>query len=232
MTAVAAVLARCFLAQGFLAQGFLAQGFLAQGSLRRALAAFLCLACLFAGSAFAHDFDRAAELKRYRAWLTVFTQDMDRLAAARGPLNDAQLDAMFDKSVVPGSRAAGFIRQAFTRQSGDGDYRPQYGPRSVFLGVLASGIPAGQGGTYPESDAAFKGTDLIVWYLHVDVGDMTNTYLLSSGHFTPYRLPPAGTFERKAYPFLLMESRDGTLRLGGVSAELWGLVAWLHNAAN
>jgi len=230
--AVAGVLARCFLAQGFLAQGFLAQGFLAQGTLRRALAAFLCLACLFAGSASAHDFDRAAELKRYRAWLTVFTQDMDRLAAARGPLNDAQLDAMFDKSVVPGSRAAGFIRQAFTRQSGDGDYRPQYGPRSVFLGVLASGIPAGQGGTYPESDAAFKGTDLIVWYLHVDVGDMTNTYLLSSGHFTPYRLPPAGTLERKAYPFLLMESRDGTLRLGGVSAELWGLVAWLHNAAN
>lgn len=218
--------------QGFLAQGFLAQGFLAQGFLRRALAACLCLAWLFAGSASAEDFDRAAELKRYRTWLAVFTQDMDRLAAARSPLNDAQLDTLFEKSVVPGSRAAGFIREAFTRRNSNGDYRPQYGPRPVFLGVLASGIPAGQGGTYPESDAAFKGADLTVWYLHVDVGDMTNTYLLSSGHFTPYRLPPAGTFERNAYPFLLMESRGGALRLGGVSTELWGLVAWLHNAAN
>ncbi|AVJ30881.1 hypothetical protein CLM73_05270 [Achromobacter spanius] len=205
---------------------------MAQGLLRRALAVCLCLAGLFSGSASAQDFDRAAELKRYRTWLAVFTQDMDRLAAARGPLNDAQLDAMFVKSVVPGSRAAGFIRQAFTRRSGDGDYRAEHGLRPVFMCVLASGIPAGQGGTYPEADAAFKGTDLTVWYLHVDVGDMTNTYLLSSGHFTPYRLPPAGTFERKAYPFLLMESREGALRLGGVSAELWGLVAWLHNAAN
>lgn len=77
-----------------------------------------------------------------------------------------------------------------------------------------------------------RAKDLSVWYLHVDVGDMTNTYLLSSGAFTPYRLPPAGTFERRAYPFLLMDTRDGALRLGGISAELWGLVAWLQNAAN
>lgn len=180
----------------------------------------------------AQGFDRAAELQRYRAWLTVFTQDLDRLAEARGPLNHAQLDALFEKSVVPGSRAAGFIRGTFTRQTGEGAYRPQHGPRQVFMGVLESGIPAGQGGVYPETDAAFQGRDLAVWYLHVDVGDMTNTYLLSSGHFTPYRLPPAGRFERNAYPFLLMESRDDGLRLGGVSAELWGLVAWLHNAAN
>ena len=205
---------------------------LAPGFLRRTLAACLCLGWLVAGNAMAQGFDRATELKRYRAWLAVFTQDMDRLAATRGALNDAQLDALFEKSVVPGSRAAGFIRETFTRRTGDGQYRPQYGPRPVFMGVLASGIPAGQGGRYPESDAAFKGRDLTVWYLHVDVGDMTNTYLLSSGHFTPYRLPPDGTFERKAYPFLLMESRDGALRLGGVSAELWGLVAWLHHAAN
>lgn len=222
MTTLAAVLGRIILAQGNLARGLL----------RRALAACLCVGWLFTTSATAQDFNRAAEFKRYRAWFTVFTQDMDRLATTRSPLSDAQLDALFERSVVPGSRAAGFIRQIFTRSTGDGTYRSQQGPRPVFMGVLASGIPAGQGGIYPESDAAFQGKDLTVWYLHVDVGDMTNTYLLSSGQFTPYRLPPAGAFERRAYPFLLMESRDGALRLGGVSAELWGLITWLHNDGN
>ena len=213
-------------------QGLGTRGILAQTLLRLALAAILCLGLLFAACASAQGFDRAAELKRYRAWYTVFSEDMDRLAAASGPLTEAQFDALFETSVVPGSRAAGFLRETFARRTGDGTYRPRYGPRPVFMGVLASGIPAGQGGRYRESDAAFQGKDLSVWYLHVDVGDMTNTYLLSSGAFTPYRLPPAGTFERRAYPFLLMDTRDGALRLGGVSAELWGLVAWLQNAAN
>jgi len=223
----AAILAQCLRAPGIRAPGFRAPGFL-----RRVLTACLCLAWLLAGNAMAQEFDRAAELKHYRAWLDVFTQDMDRLAATREPLTDAQLDALFERSVVPGSRGAGFIRGAFARQTGDGAYRSHYGPRPVFMGVLESGIPAGQGGRYPETDDTLASTDLTVWYLHVDVGDMTNTYLLSSGQFTPYRLPPAGTFERKAYPFLLMESREGALRLGGVSAELWGLVTWLHNAAH
>ncbi|MNT13934.1 hypothetical protein D3C72_1489190 [compost metagenome] len=202
---------------------------LARRILRRWFAA-LCLGWLLAGSALAQDFDRAAELKRYRAWLQDFTRDMDRLAATRGPLSDAQLDAMFERTVVPGSRAAGFIRGTFARRGADGTYLAQYGPRPVFMGVLDSGIPAGQGGVYPETDATLKGPDLTVWYLHVDVGDMTNTYLLSPENFTPYRLPPAGKLERKAYPFLLMESRDGALRLGGVSSELWGLIVYLHNA--
>jgi hypothetical protein len=28
-----------------------------------------------------------------------------------------------------------------------------------------------------------------------------------------------------------MDTRDNALRLGGVSSELWGLIAYLHNAA-
>ncbi|MFD4839734.1 hypothetical protein ACFWP0_19675 [Achromobacter sp. NPDC058515] len=200
--------------------------------LRRWLAAWLCLGCLLAGSAMAHGFNRAAELQRYRAWLKDFTQDMDTLSATRRPVSAEQLDAMFARTVVPGSRAAGFIRGAFTQRVADGAYFPQYGPRPVFMGVLESAIPAGQGGIYPETEAALQGQDLAVWYMHVDVGDMANTYLLSPENFTPYRLPPAGTLERKAYPFLLMESREGALRLGGVSSELWGLIAYLHNAAN
>ncbi len=90
------------------------------------------------------------------------------------------------------------------------------------MAVLDSAIPAGQGGLYPETDAALNVADLTVWYLHVDVGDMTNTYLLSGEHFTPYRLPPPGKLERNAYPFLLMDTRDDALRLGGISSELWG----------
>jgi len=203
----------------------------------RWLAAWLCLACLTylgylpTATAATQDFNRAAELARYRAWLKDFTQDLDRLSATRRPLSDAQLDEMFARTVVPGSRAAGFIRQSFARRAKDGSYISQTGPRRVFLGVLESGIPAGQGGLYPETDPAFDVGDLTVWYLHVDVGDMTNTYLLSPDHFTPYRLPPPGKLERKAYPFLLMQTDQGALRLGGVSSELWGLIVYLHNAA-
>lgn len=200
----------------------------------RGWAAWLCLGCLaflLAGNAWSQEFDRAAELVRYRAWLTDFKQDLNRLSASRRPLSEAELDAMFARTVVPGSRGAAFIRQSFARRGGDGAYFPQTGPRAVFLGVLDSGIPAGQGGVYPETDPALNVADLTVWYLHVDVGDMTNTYLLSDKHFTPYRLPPPGKLERNAYPFLLMDTHGGALRLGGVSSELWGLIAYLHNAA-
>ena len=189
------------------------------------------LGLLPAGNAWAAGFDRAAELVRYRAWLTDFKHDLDRFSASPRALSDAELDALFARTVVPGSRGAAFIRQSFALRGSDGAYFPQTGPRTVFLGVLDSGIPAGQGGLYPESDPALKVADLTVWYLHVDVGDMTNTYLLSDKHFTPYRLPPPGKLERNAYPFLLMDTRDGALRLGGVSSELWGLIVYLHNAA-
>ena len=60
---------------------------------------------------------------------------------------------------------------------------------------------------------------------------MTNTYLESPGNFTPYRLPPAGKLERNAFPFVLMDTRGDTLRLGGVSRELAGLMAYLQHAA-
>lgn len=201
---------------------------------RRLLAAGFCLGWLgglLSRAALAQEFNRAAELKRYRAWFQAFTQDIERLSAARRPLSDAQLDALFARTVVPGSRAAAFIRGTFTQRGDDGTYVARYGPRRVFMGVLQNAIPAGQGGVYPETDPALKGPELTVWYMHVDAGDMANTYLKSPENFTPYRLPPAGTLERKAYPFLLMESRDGTLRLGGVSSELWGLIVHLHNAA-
>ena len=199
--------------------------------LLRWMAVWLCLGCLLAGNAMAQEFNRAAELKRYRLWLQDFKEDMDRLSAVRKPLTDAQLDAMFARTVVPGSRGAGFIRQSFTQRGSDGSYLPVRGPRTVFIGVLETGIPAGQGGIYPETDASLKGTDLTVWYMHVDVGDMTNTYLLSPEHFQPYRLPAAGTLERNAYPFLLMDTQHDALRLGGVSSELWGLIVYLSNAA-
>lgn len=209
-------------------------GSTASTRIRRWLAAWLCLGCLGllpTGQALAQEFNRAAELARYRTWLSAFKQDLDQLSAMPGPLSQAQLEAMFARTVVPGSRGAGFIRQAFTQRGGEGAYFPKSGPRAVLMAVLDSAIPAGQGGLYPETDAALNVADLTVWYLHVDVGDMTNTYLLSGEHFTPYRLPPPGKLERNAYPFLLMDTRDDALRLGGISSELWGLIAYLHNAA-
>src|SRR5690606_37365144 len=61
----------------------------------RWLAAWLCLACLTylgylpTATAATQEFNRAAELARYRAWLKDFTQDLDRLSATRRPLSDA-----------------------------------------------------------------------------------------------------------------------------------------------
>lgn len=201
---------------------------------QRRLAAWLGFALLgltLTGNACAQQFDRVAELARYRAWLAVFKHDLERLSDARGVLSDAELDAMFARSVVPGSRGAAFLRQTFTQRTAAGAYSPFHGPRRVLMAVLDSGIPAGQGGRYPEKDPALDGADLTVWYLHVDAGDMANTYLLSGKHFKPYRLPPPGTLERNAYPFVLMDTRGATPRLGGISAELWGLITYLHNAA-
>ncbi|CUJ39733.1 hypothetical protein ACFWXM_15510 [Achromobacter xylosoxidans] len=192
---------------------------------------FTFLTLLLSGNAGAQHFDRAAELARYRAWLAIFKHDLDRLADTPHTLSDTELDAMFAGSVVPGSRGSAFVRQTFTRRAADGAYSPHHGPRRVLMAVLDSAIPAGQGGRYPEKDPTLGGTDLTVWYLHVDVGDMANTYLLSDEHFKPYRLPPPGTLERNAYPFVLMDIRGATPRLGGVSAELWGLITYLHNAA-
>ncbi|WP_061304179.1 hypothetical protein [Achromobacter piechaudii] len=191
----------------------------------------LCLSLLLAGNAMAQDFNRAAELARYRVWFKDFTADLDAFAGMRGPLTEAQLDERFSRTVVPGSRGASFIRQSFTRRDQDGSYYPQAGSRTIFMGVLASAIPAGQGGVYPETTPTLDVGPLTVWYMHVDVGDMANTYLLSPDHFTPYRLPPPGKLERNAYPFLLMDTREGALRLGGISSELWGLIVYLHNAA-
>lgn len=191
----------------------------------------LCLGLLLAGPAQAQDFDRAAELQRYRAWMQRFTQDMGTLASRRAALTESQLDALFARSVVPGSRASAFIRQAFTQPAGEHAYLPVHGPRAVVMAVFNSAIPAGEGGPYPETDPSLQGLDLTVWYLHVDVGDMTNTYLESPANFSPYRLPPAGKLERNAFPFVLMETRGDALRLGGVSRELAGLIIDLQHAA-
>lgn len=191
----------------------------------------LGLGLLLAGTAQAQGFDRAAELQRYRAWLQRFTQDLDTLASHRAALTAPQLDALFARSVVPGSRASAFIRQAFTQPAGEHAYVPAHGPRAVVMAVFNSAIPAGEGGRYPETDAGLQGLDLTVWYLHVDVGDMTNTYLESPANFSPYRLPPAGKLERNAFPFVLMETRGDALRLGGVSRELAGLISYLQHAA-
>lgn len=191
----------------------------------------LCLGLLLAGNAQARGFDRAAELQRYRAWMQQFTQDMAALGAARAPLTESQLDALFARSVVPGSRGSAFVREAFTRPAGDHDYLPADGPQAVTMAVLQSAIPAGEGGPYPETNPGLQGLDLTVWYLHVDVGAMTNDYLESPANFSPYRLPPPGKLERNAFPFVLMDTRGKALRLGGVSRELAGLIAYLQHAA-
>ena len=66
--------------------------------IRRWLAAWLCLGCLGllpAGHALAQEFNRAAELARYRTWLSAFKQDLDQLSAMPGPLSSICTRKMF-----------------------------------------------------------------------------------------------------------------------------------------
>lgn len=182
---------------------------------------------LQAGGAAAQPFDRYAENRRYQEWLSDFRQDLLRLRDSANP-QQADIDALFARSVVPGSRATTLMRNLAAAAPGRTRGEIHFaGIQWVFLAVLSDAVIAGDGGIYPDTQAAYQKDVLHVRYLHVDGGGRLERYFSDPDVFKPYRLPDAGVYQRDVYPFLLFEERDGKLRLGGVSKEFWDLVKFV-----
>ena len=178
--------------------------------------------------------DRAKQGQRYRVWLAQFENDVRHYRseiAKGGASTDEEIARIFARSVVPDSRAINNVRDVFG--SGGPDYSRGgeivfVGPAPVLLRTLRASVPAGAGGTFPESTQSHFPRDLSVWYMHIDGSeDSQSRYFEAHEVFNPYRLPPPGKLERHAYPFLLFEDHDDALRFGGFSAEYWGLVQYL-----
>ncbi|MDT4834193.1 hypothetical protein FQZ97_678270 [compost metagenome] len=191
------------------------------------LLALTVLVALHAGVANAQAFDRQAENQRYRQWLSDFKQDLERLRQSPDP-TDADVDRLFARTVVPGSRATQLAKELAKAPGGTTSGEIHFvGILRLFLGVLSDAVVAGVGGVFPETQAGYRKDTLRVRYMHVDGGGRLEPYFSNPEVFTPYRLPESGTLARDAYPFLLFEDRDGKLRLGGVSMEFWELVRFM-----
>ncbi len=170
-------------------------------------------------------FDRVKQGERYRAWLTQFEADLQqyRQRLARGGAQSTdEVAAIFHRTLVPDSRAVRNVQQIFG--TGEPDYSRGgeiifVGAAPLLLGQLRRSLPAGAGGDYPEEAQSPFPPGLSVWYMHIDSSDAIDDRCFGPGVFDTYHLPPSGTFERKAYPFLVFEDRRPALRLGGISAE-------------
>ncbi|QVQ28807.1 hypothetical protein [Achromobacter deleyi] len=191
------------------------------------LLALAGLLALQPGLAGAQVFDRQAENQRYQQWLRDFKQDLLRLRQSPDP-KQADVDALFANTVVPGSRATGLVKELAAAKPGSTSGEIHFvGIQRVLLGALSDAVVAGDGGIYPDTQAAYQKDALRVRYMHVDGGGRLESHFSDPEVFKPYRLPASGVFARDAYPFLLFEERDGKLRLGGVSREFWDLVRFM-----
>ncbi|KAG1250065.1 hypothetical protein G6F68_013005 [Rhizopus microsporus] len=134
---------------------------------------------------------------------------------------NADVDKLFAGTLVPGSRASQVVKE-LARAQGDtthGEIR-FVGIQRVFMAALSNSVVAGDGGVYPETQAAFKQQTLRVRYMHVDGGGRLENYFNNPEIFKPYRLPDPGVLTRDAYPFRLFEDAQGKLRLGGLPIVL------------
>jgi hypothetical protein len=191
------------------------------------LLALASLLALQPGLAGAQDFDRQAENQRYQQWLRDFKQDLLRLRQSPDP-TQADVDALFANTVVPGSRATGLVKELAAAKQGSTSGEIHFvGIQRVLLGALSDAVVAGDGGIYPDTQAAYQKDALRVRYMHVDGGGRLERHFSNPEVFKPYRLPAPGVFARDAYPFLLFEEHNGKLRLGGVSREFWDLVRFM-----
>lgn len=191
------------------------------------LLALAGLVTVYAGVCSAQSFDRQAENQRYQQWLHDFQQDFQQLLLAPDP-KTADVDALFAKTLVPGSRATQAVRELAQAPRGSTQGQIRFvGIQRVFMAALSSAVVAGDGGIYPDTHADYKKDALRVRYVHVDGGGRLERYFSNPEIFKPYRLPAPGEFARDAYPFLLFEDHQGKLRLGGISKEFWDLVKFM-----
>lgn len=179
----------------------------------------------------AHAYDRVQAGERYRRWCEVLESNLQTLSAHL-PLGEKatpeDVAHRCARSVVPGSRAATNLSDWLNlsrreREFGLSGPRGSSGPMVAIKRLLTQSLPAGDGGLFPEpSGSPYPDRTLRVWYVHVEGGERLERYFADPDRFNPYRLPPEGTLERKAYPFLLFEERGNQLRLGGFSTEWIG----------
>ena len=181
--------------------------------------------------------DRADASRRYRLWLVQLSDDLARMAAdvgASGSLTPAQVEQYCGNSIVPKSRGAALLVQlserASPRRRSHRQANRYLDHTAIMLALLHSSVPAGDGGGFPENPGSrFAAIDSRVWYMHVDGGEKLHGYFADQRRFPHYLLPPSGTLERQAYPFLLFDDGHESIRLAGVSEEWMGAVVALYN---
>ena len=101
---------------------------------------------------------------------------------------------------------------------------------SVALHLFDSALPAGYGGRFPESPGSgFPSDKYSVWYMHISKGAALQSYFDDKQKFPSFALPPDGKLVRNAYPFLLFEDSNESLRIAGIGAEWMGAVVQLYN---
>ncbi|WP_445657441.1 hypothetical protein [Achromobacter sp. NCFB-sbj8-Ac1-l] len=177
----------------------------------------------------AQAFDRQAETQRYRQWVKDFEHDLTQLAAVRDP-SDADIERLFANTVVPSSRAVAFVRQLAAQPGGSASGGIAFrGAARLTIGVLRQAVVAGDGGPYIDTPPGKPPLTLRAWYLHIDGGGRLERLFNDPERLKPYHLPPDGTLERDAYPFLVFD--DGPrLRLGAITREFWDVVRFMDNA--
>jgi len=195
----------------------------------RTAACLTFMLCSLALAPAAHAFDHVAATQRYQQWVKDFENDLTQLAAVRNP-SDADIERLFANTVVPSSRAVAFVRQLAAQPGGSVSGGIAFrGAARLTIGVLRQAVVAGDGGPYTDTPPGKASLTLRAWYLHIDGGGRLERLFNDPDRVKPYHLPPDGTLERDAYPFLVFE--DGPrLRLGAITREFWDVVRFLDNA--
>ncbi len=198
----------------------------------------LFLIVLLACSPISHAFDRAAAGAAYEQWFEQFISDVGRLRNAlidKPDLTPDDVDKICAASIASHSRMSEFVLDLAQNSVRKGDVHSggeivSYGPLYILQRVLAESLPAGDGGVWLEPEAnKFTATDVRVLYVHIHGGSLLAEYFNDSDNFSPYRLPPDGVLQRKAYPFLLFQNQQGRLRLAGLGQEYWGALNYLYS---
>jgi hypothetical protein len=175
-------------------------------------------------------FDRVASLARYQQWFGQLQTDLRTVlknVPRDEPITPEHISKWCAQSIVPGSRAANNFSEFLNRSRSQGERTVSgeivfVGPLTLLMRMLEHGIPAGAGGLFDEPEGSpFATRTLTVWYTHIQAGDILERHFNNPEVYKPYRLPPAGTLVRDAYPFLLFEDQGGRLRFGGFGREWW-----------
>ena len=180
----------------------------------------------------APNWDERAASKKYASWVKDWAK-LWRPVLRGDPLSN---DDRWAALVAPQSRA--FYTLVQLRQDEESVVRSLgvtvKGPPKAtlvrhFVDWMLKARPVRFGGIYPESDARMAGLCAEIWYVQLPG---VEARLASPGMRTPlpepYVLPPEGTLQRGAYPFLTFQQDPKGLQLAGISREFLQMIWWLE----